>query len=239
MIACAPLNLSECATVESAPYSEHSPLIPHTSYLISQRSVTIQTLILTRHGETTYSSRALADSDPSRQIPLTAKGRAQAQALGRELIAVPIDLCITSEFPRTIQTADLALSGRAIPRVIDACFDDISYGSFEGKPLSQYEEWQQTHPMDMAPPRSDESRVGAVRHYRQGLRRVLARKEHTILLVIHDFPLGVILRAAHGEDPTDHTIHIPYATPTRLSETDVRHASSHLEKWLQGWKPRS
>jgi broad specificity phosphatase PhoE len=159
--------------------------------------------------------------------------------MGRALTDVSIDLCITSEFPRTIQTADLALSGRAVPRVIDACFDDISYGSFEGKPLSEYEQWQQTHPMDMDPPGSDESRVGAIRHYRQGLRRVLARKEHTILLVIHEFPLGVILRAVQGEDPTDHPHRVPYATPHRLSETDVRHASNHLEKWLQGWKPRS
>lgn len=93
--------------------------------------------------------------------------------------------------------------------------------------------------MDMVPPGGNESRVGAVEQYRLGLRHILPRKEDTILLVLHEFPLGVILGATRNENPADCEHHFPYATPYFLSETEVRRAANHLKGWLEGWKQRA
>ncbi len=152
--------------------------------------------------------------------------------LCHQLEGIEIDLRVTSDFRRTIETAEIALSGRAVPSIVNPCFDDIRYGAFEGKALSRYEEWQQTHPMTEAPPGAPESRVDAVAKYGHGLRMVLGRKERTILLVIHEFPLACIVEAVRGEAPKDHVEHYPYATPYCLGEPEVRTALKVLERWV-------
>ena len=65
--------------------------------------------ILARHGESELSCRGLTNGDPRVACPLTARGREEAGRLGELLATEPIDLCVTSEFERTRETADLAL----------------------------------------------------------------------------------------------------------------------------------
>ena len=72
-------------------------------------------MILARHGESVFSERQLVNGDVAVPGPLTARGEEEARALGRAIADDPIDLCVTTEFERTRQTADLALDGPRRP----------------------------------------------------------------------------------------------------------------------------
>ena len=76
----------------------------------------MESVILARHGESVFSARQLVNGDVVVPGPLTERGVEEARELGRAIAADPVDLCITSEFERTRQTADVALEGRVVPR---------------------------------------------------------------------------------------------------------------------------
>ena len=69
-------------------------------------------VILARHGESELSVVGTVNGDPSIACPLTEAGREQALRLGEQLAGDELDLCVTSEFERVRQTADLALGDR-------------------------------------------------------------------------------------------------------------------------------
>jgi probable phosphoglycerate mutase len=66
-----------------------------------------------RHGDVDYFA---ADGRVYRPatVPLNADGRLQAEAAGRELATVPLDRVVTSGLRRSVETAELVLSGRAL-----------------------------------------------------------------------------------------------------------------------------
>ena len=69
----------------------------------------MERVVLARHGESERSVDGVTNGDPAVRVALTATGREEARQLGRELAGDPIDLCVTSEFERAQETADLAL----------------------------------------------------------------------------------------------------------------------------------
>ena len=75
-------------------------------------------VVLARHGESERSVAGLTNGDPRIACALTAEGREEARRLGLELANEPIDLCVTSEFERARETADIALAGRDVPRLV-------------------------------------------------------------------------------------------------------------------------
>src|SRR5438309_1492264 len=101
----------------------------------------MERVLLTRHAESEASVAGLTNGDPRREIGLTALGSEQARRLGEQLVGVQIDLCAVSEFRRAQETADIALAGRDIPRLVVAGLNDIRFGEFEGQPLSDYRTW--------------------------------------------------------------------------------------------------
>ena len=74
--------------------------------------------ILVRHGESVFSASGLATGRVDVRCPLSERGVAQARALAAELAGEDIDLCATSELERTRHTAAIALSSRAVPRLV-------------------------------------------------------------------------------------------------------------------------
>src|SRR4051794_41932081 len=101
-------------------------------------------VILARHGESEYSAHGLVNGDPSVRVALTPQGREQARALGETLRRRELDLCITSDFERAIETADEALRGRDVPRLVVPELGDIRLGSYEGTSLASSRPW--AHP---------------------------------------------------------------------------------------------
>lgn len=188
--------------------------------------------ILARHGESERSVDGLTNGDPAVRVGLTETGREEARRLGAELRGDPIDLCVTSEFERAQETADLALEGRDVPRLVLADLNDIRFGEFEGRLLVDYRAWAHTHgPEDVCP--GGESRVQTVARYVRGYRTILARPEETILVVAHGLPVRYVLDALDGRNPAAAVAQVPYAEPFRLSAEELASAVGLLEAWVR------
>ena len=188
-------------------------------------------VILARHGESERSVDGLTNGDPAVGVALTATGREEARRLGRELAEDAIELCVTSEFERARETADLALEGRDVPRLVLDELNDIRFGEFEGRPLTDYRAWAHAHgPEDVCP--GGESRAETVARYVRGYRTLLARPEATVLVVAHGLPVRYVLDALEGRNPAAAVAQVPYAEPFRLTATELAAAVGRLESWL-------
>jgi probable phosphoglycerate mutase len=191
----------------------------------------VERVVLARHGESERSVDGLTNGDPTVRVALTATGREEARNLGRELAGDPIDLCVTSEFERAQETADLALEGRDVPRLVLADLNDIGFGEFEGRPLTDYRAWAHAHgPDDVCP--GGESRAQTVRRYVRAYRTILARPEQTVLVVAHGLPVRYVLDATEARDPAAAVAQVPYAEPFRLSARELEAAIRRLESWV-------
>jgi broad specificity phosphatase PhoE len=191
----------------------------------------VRLALLTRHAESEYSVRGLTNGDPEIEVALTENGREQAHRLGESLAATEIDLCFASEFQRAQETADLALEGRDVPRLVLPELNDIRFGEFEGRLLADYRAWARAHgPEDEVP--GGESRAESVRRYVSAFREIAARPEPTILVVAHSLPIRYVLNAAAGGLPKPAMQQVPYAEAFPLSEAELTLAVEHLENWL-------
>jgi broad specificity phosphatase PhoE len=190
----------------------------------------MERLILARHGESTYSARGLCNGDPSVPVGLTARGREQARELGVAIRDEAIDLCVTSRFPRTQETADIALEGRPIPRLVLPELDDIEYGQLEGSSRATYQAYTRAHGWSVPLP-GGESKVEVAHRMAASLEILLARSESTLLVVTHEMPVGLALRALRNGVPVGPPDEIQYARPYPLSADDARRASGILGTW--------
>jgi broad specificity phosphatase PhoE len=192
----------------------------------------VETIILARHGESVLSAAGLVSGDPAEPRGLTEIGREQARRLGERLADEPIDLCVTSEFVRVRQTADLALAGREIPRLVVSELNDVRFGELEGEPFEAYRAWARERDPTEAPP-GGESRAEVAARYVRGFRRVLERPERTILVVAHGLPLRYTLLALEDLDPTPIVEQVPLAEPYRLTRAELERATARLQRWSQ------
>ena len=189
--------------------------------------------IFVRHGESEYSARALVNGDPSVAVGLTEEGREQARQLSERLESEPIDLCVVTEFGRTRETADLALNGREVPRIVLRELNDPFYGEFEGKALADYRKWAGTHgPLDV-PPGNGEARAAIAERYARGFRFLLDRPDGTMLVVCHSLPIAFALAAADGRRPSAKMPLITPAEPHILYEPSLRDAAERIEEWVR------
>jgi broad specificity phosphatase PhoE len=188
-------------------------------------------LILARHGESEFSLRGAMNGDPAVACPLTPEGREQARLLADALRDTPLDLCVVTEFERTRETADLALAGRDVPRLVVPELNDIRVGDFEGGLLEAYRAWARERSPVEVPPGGGESRADAARRYAAGFRKVLERPEETILVVAHGLPIRYLLLAAAGDEPRPVIESLEYAVPYRLANEEAERAVGRLERW--------
>ena len=188
-------------------------------------------VILARHGESAFSVVGTVNGDPAVACALTATGREQALTLGELLAETELDLCVTSEFERTRETADLALGGREVPRVVLPELNDVRFGSFEGGTLAEYRKWASANGPTVEAPGGGESRASTVARYVKAYRKILARPERTILVVTHGLPIRYLLIALEGQSPSPLAAPVPYAHPYFLGHDDVLDAARSLERW--------
>ena len=191
----------------------------------------MERLVLARHAESVLSARGLISGDPGACGGLTATGQAQAAALGERLRDERIDLAATSSFRRTQETANRALEGRDVPRLVVPELDDIRVGSFEGGPLQAYRDWAWAHGPLEPGPGGGESRAEATRRFARGFRLLLERDEASILHVGHSLPLRYLLNAAAGQDPRARSELVDHAAAEILDAQAVETAVARLERW--------
>ena len=193
-------------------------------------------VILARHGESELSLVGTVNGDPTVACGLTETGEQQARRLGERLAHVEIDLCVTSEFERVRKTADLALAGRDVPRLVLPELNDVRFGCFEGGALADYREWAAANEATAEAPGGGESRAATVLRYALGYRKILARREQTILVVAHGLPIRYVLNAIDRVSPMPLAEPVAYGEPNRVSASELEAAVCLLETWAE--RPR-
>jgi len=191
----------------------------------------VEAVILARHGESQLSVVGRTNGEPGTPCALTEAGREQARRLGQLLAGDDLGLCVVSEFQRAQETADLALEGREVPRLVLPELNDIRFGDFEGRALTEYRAWAHAHGPEEVAPGDGDSRVGTVRRYIRAYRTILARPERTILVVAHGLPVRYVLDSVAGRNPAAAVAQVPYAEPFRLNGADLSAAVERLAEW--------
>ena len=189
--------------------------------------------VLARHAESEFSVRGLTNGDPSVACGLTERGREQARHLAGLIAEMPIDLCAVSEFQRARETADIALAGRDVERLVVPDLNDIRFGEFEGRLLADYRAWARTHGPEDEVPGGGETRAATVARYVAGFRTLLERPDRTILVVSHGLPVRYVLNAAAGNPPGPAIEQVPYAEPFELTATGLTQAVQLLDEWAR------
>jgi broad specificity phosphatase PhoE len=188
--------------------------------------------LMVRHGESEYSVDLRLNGEPAANVGLTARGEDEARRLGEELAGEPIDLCVTSAFRRTMETADLALAGRRVPRLVLTELNDPRYGPYEGSTLEEYRVWADSARSEARPSDDGESRLEIVARYANALRILLAREERTILVVTHSLPIAYALATRDGRLPSPRVPLVAHGEPYRFAASELEAAARALEAWV-------
>jgi broad specificity phosphatase PhoE len=189
-------------------------------------------VILARHGESEFSVRGALNGDISVPCGLTPAGIDQAHLLGEALRGEPIELCVTSEFERAHATADEALEGRDVPRLVLPELNDPLYGPYEGAQIDEFRAWAGSASSAESPGPGGESRFAIVERYARAFRLLLDRPEATVLAVAHSLPIAYALGARAGDAPSARTPLADYATPYPFERDELDRATAVLERWL-------
>jgi broad specificity phosphatase PhoE len=163
-------------------------------------------LLIARHGET--EDNAAERWQGWQDSPLTSRGIAQAEALGRRLAGEPLAAAYSSDLGRAVHTARLALSGHRLDLQQTAALRERDVGAFSGLSGSEVQQRyaealarrQSDHLLDWAPPRGES--------FRQMLSRILpfvdqvgaAWPGRTVLLVTHGGVIRLLAAYAQGQD---------------------------------------
>jgi probable phosphoglycerate mutase len=186
--------------------------------------------VLARHGESTLNVEHVVNGDPAVDVPLTEQGRDESRLLGDQVRNIDIDVCIHTRFARTLETARIALGSRAIPFEVEPLLDDVDIGELEGRTIDEYRAWKREHARSDRFPGGESLDDAAVR-YGRGFQQLLARREHTVLVVTHEIPVRYALNAAEGSDDPDAPHHqLANATPYLFSEERLALAAERLVK---------
>jgi broad specificity phosphatase PhoE len=174
----------------------------------------------------------VVNGDPALDRGLSESGRAAARSLGLQLAGIPIDLCVTSRFPRAQETARLALGDERdfVPTLVDEGLDDVKIGDLEGNTLAEYHAWKHAHVRaDRFP--GGESLDEAAARYAAAFERLAARREETILCVCHEIPVRYAVNGAAGSADPDAPFHdVANATPYLFDERSLLRAVDSLRK---------
>jgi probable phosphoglycerate mutase len=182
-------------------------------------------LILVRHGESELNAeRRYSGLD---DVPLSARGRAQGEALAARLatLAGPVAAVVSSPLSRcTATAAPIAAALGGVPVDSDPDLIECDFGDWEGRTFAEVREhWsaQLSAWLDspsVAPPGGESFRAVGVR-----VRRSVARLRdrypgQTVVVVSHVSPIKLLLRDALAAG--DAFLHRLYLSPTGLSIVD-------------------
>ncbi len=161
-------------------------------------------LILARHAESVFNVRGVLNGDPSIPGGLSEAGREQAARLGERLADESVDLCVTTEFERTVETADVALADRDVPRFVVSELNDPPNGDFELLPYGELARWREAHGPDDALPGLERTERDYFEDVARGFRRLAARPEPTVLAILHGYVVAWITSSAGAPSTARH-----------------------------------
>lgn len=143
-----------------------------------------------RHGHTNFNEQGLCNDDPARDVHLTDTGIIQIEAAAERLRGIPLQRIITSELPRTRQSAEIINRYHQLPLEAHPLLNDIRSG-FDGKPVADYFAAIASDPLHIRPPGGEslldhKQRIGEFLHW---LRQ---QPEKTLLVVAHEETLRAL-----------------------------------------------
>ncbi|MEW6200356.1 MAG: histidine phosphatase family protein [bacterium] len=168
------------------------------------------TLYIARHGETQWNldQRIQGSTD----IPLSAHGEEQAEALAQRLKSVSFDAIYSSDLIRAVRTAEIIKTALTPVRVVqDARLRERNWGSMEGL---TWEDIINEHPDDLRQiksgnidytPQGGESRLQVINRVLDWLQEISTAENSTILVITHGGTASIILKHAMGIDQTVRT----------------------------------
>jgi broad specificity phosphatase PhoE len=186
--------------------------------------------VFARHAESVLNLERRVNGDPTRDVPLTERGRFEAAQLGQQLQGLALDQCLHTRFPRTARTAEIALAGRDVPFAVEPLLDDIDVGDLEGARIEDYRAWKHGHARSDPFP-GGESLDDAARRYAEAFRALVAGPHDSVLVVTHEIPIRYALNAAAGSDSLDGPAHeLANAAPYLFDEEALARAAAGIER---------
>jgi broad specificity phosphatase PhoE len=181
----------------------------------------MQRVILTRHAQSVFNVRGVLNGDPSIPGGLTDEGRAQARRLGERLRGERIDLCVTTEFERTRETADIALADRDVPRLVVPDLGDPPNGELELRPYAEMVRWREANGPDVPLPGLDRTERDYFETVARGFRQLAERPETTILAILHGYVIAWIASSMGVAAAGRHAEEMPLIAPELLEALDA------------------
>jgi probable phosphoglycerate mutase len=190
----------------------------------------VRLFLLTRHGQSLFNVARVVNGDPALDRGLTEQGIEEADRLGGEIAALPIDLAVVSPFPRAQQTAKVALGERQVPRLVDDDLGDVRIGELEGKTLDEYRA-APAHANRKERFPGGESLDEAALRYARAFDRLLARDEHTTLVVCHEIPVRYAVNASGDSGDLNGPLRaVANATPYLFDEESLAVAAARIRE---------
>jgi len=176
---------------------------------------------LLRHGQTSLSVSYRVNGDLRFAVPLDEAGREQCRRA--RIPVAEIRSCVSSEFHRAVETAEVILQSAKVPVTADQRLNELDYGAFEARPFGEYAVWLCQHGPDARPPGATESQRGAIRRMLDGMRSALTLPGPRIV-VTHGLALSVISWRQHHELTEGAVLfpEAPCATPIVVADADLR-----------------
>lgn len=154
-------------------------------------------IIFVRHGESEGNIALEINDNPERPVPLTARGRLQAQTAAEALRDIPFVHAYASQFLRAQQTAEILLQGRECPLDIDARINERISG-MDGQHVDNFRNFVRSDPMHIKPPHG-ESFMEQIERLRGFMDEIVLRHSGGIVLAVsHEHPIMAAWAAANG-----------------------------------------
>jgi probable phosphoglycerate mutase len=162
--------------------------------ILKHRTVNI---LLLRHGQTEANRAGILQGHQPTSLNLA--GVRQATLLADRLAGFrpPIDVLISSDLPRAVQTAGPIAAACGLRPVVDRAWRERTFGLLEGKPIGDRNFWR-TDGGDADPPGAEPTA-----HMQQRIQTALERllldhpKAHLIAVVSHGGPIRSVMRMLH------------------------------------------
>ena len=186
--------------------------------------------LLARHGQSLFNVDQVVNGDPALDRGLSEQGIEEAERLGSQLAALPLDLVAVSPFPRALQTANIALDGREVAHLVEEDLGDVRIGELEGKSLDAYRESPGHHDRKVRFPGGESLDEAALR-YASAFERLLARDEQVTFVVCHEIPVRYLANAAAGSDDLNGPLHlVANAAPYLFDEASLGRAVGRVRE---------
>lgn len=194
----------------------------------STNGSSLQRVLLIRHGQTDWNMDGRWQG--SEPIALNAEGHEQALRLAAYLSSRPIAAIYSSDLPRAVQTAAALCQGRNMQPRVDARWQEINLGIFQGHTRQEIEtrfsaEWKAFHDQywNYVVPKGESRRVFQDRLYAAWQQVIADDHGPEAAVVTHGGAIRMLLLRLFPDDPRLMNLHIENTSVTTI------------ERGEQGW----